>query len=124
MRRPLLREMRAIAFANKLVSRGALADELKTMLIHAIEAEPFMRKLGVGSKLNADWKFLTHLRDQGRVCAESWLDSNFDHIGVGSTVDIPYPLPLTLCPDMGRNTSRLCAQLAELRQTSQRTLPV
>lgn len=84
----LMREMRAIAFANELVSRGALADELKTMLIHAIEAEPFMRKLGVGSKLNADWKFLTHLRDQGRVCAESWLDSNFDQIGVRSTVDI------------------------------------
>jgi NTE family protein len=29
----LMREMRAIAFANKLVSRGALRDELKTMLI-------------------------------------------------------------------------------------------
>jgi NTE family protein len=84
----LMREMRAIAFANKLVSRGALRDELKTMLIHAIEAESFMRELGVGSKLNANWAFLTHLRDQGRMCAESWLASNFRHLGVRSTIDV------------------------------------
>lgn len=36
----LMREMRAIAFANKLVSRGALHDEIKTMLIHARMASP------------------------------------------------------------------------------------
>ena len=54
----LMREMRAIAFANKLVNRGALRDEIKTMLIHAIEAESFMKDLGVASKYNADWIFL------------------------------------------------------------------
>jgi NTE family protein len=84
----LMREMRAIAFANKLVSRGALRDEIKTMLIHAIEAESFMKDLGVASKFNADWEFLTYLRDVGRTCAEEWLAANYCHIGVRSTIDI------------------------------------
>ena len=84
----LMREMRAIAFANKLVSRGALHGEIKTMLIHAIEAEAFMKDLGVVSKFNADWEFLTHLRDVGRARADEWLAANFLHLGTRSTIDI------------------------------------
>ena len=83
-----MREMRAIAFANKLVDRGALRDEIKTMLIHAIETDSFMKDLGVASKYNADWDFLTHLRDVGRACAEKWLATNFCHLGARSTIDI------------------------------------
>lgn len=53
----LMREMRAIAFVNKLVGSGTLRDdEMKSMLVHAIEAEEFMKDLGIGSKLNADWE--------------------------------------------------------------------
>ena len=84
----LMREMRAIAFANKLVDRGAMRGEIKTMLIHAIEAESFMKDLGVASKYNADWDFLTHLRDVGRAGAEKWLATNFCHLGARSTIDI------------------------------------
>ena len=84
----LMREMRAIAFANKLVSRGALHGEIKTMLIHAIEAEAFMKDLGVASKFDANWKFLTHLRDVGYARADEWLAANFHHLGTRSTVDI------------------------------------
>jgi len=84
----LMREMRAIAFANKLVSRGALHGEIKTMLIHAIEAEAFMKDLGVASKFDANWEFLTHLRDVGYARADKWLAANFHHLGMRSTVDI------------------------------------
>jgi len=85
----LMREMRAIAFVNKLIGSGALRDdEMKSVLVHAIEAEAFMKDLGVASKLNADWDYLTHLRDVGRDCAEEWLKANFEHLGVRSTVDI------------------------------------
>ncbi|PJG51247.1 alpha/beta hydrolase [Bradyrhizobium forestalis] len=84
----LMREMRAIAFANKLVSGGAAHDQIKTMLIHAIEADSLMKDLGVASKYNADWEFLTHLRDIGRTCAEEWLAANFCHLGMRSTIDI------------------------------------
>ena len=44
--------------------------------------------LGVASKMNADWDFLTHLRDVGRERAQIWLDANFNDIGARSTVDI------------------------------------
>jgi len=40
------------------------------------------------SKLNADWEFLTHLRDDGREFASNWLDGNYDRIGLESTIDV------------------------------------
>ena len=43
------------------------------MHIHAIAADEVMQKLSVMSKLNADWEFLTHLRDDGREFAGRWL---------------------------------------------------
>ena len=61
---------------------------MKRMLMHAIEAEGFMQALGVVSKLNADWEFLTALRDKGRACAGEWLAANFDSLGVRSTIDV------------------------------------
>ena len=85
----LMREMRAIAFISELIDDGKLdGSEMKRMFMHSIEAEEVMQGLGVASKLNADWEFLTHLRDIGRRHAESWLDVNGDRIGVESTVDL------------------------------------
>jgi NTE family protein len=85
----LMREMRAIEFVTKLIDSG-MADELKLkrMLIHAISADELMLKLGVASKLNADWSFLVDLRDAGREQAEAWLARNYDQIGKASTIDI------------------------------------
>ena len=78
-----MREMRAIAFVTRLIDEGSVSDRsLKRMNIHAISADSVMRKLSVMSKLNADWEFLTHLRDDGREFAGSWLDQNFDRIGL------------------------------------------
>jgi NTE family protein len=87
----LMREMRAIAFVTKLMEGGGIVDKSKTLkrvLVHSIEAESFMRDLGVSSKLNADWEFLTRLRDVGRERADQWLAANFDQLGVNSSVDI------------------------------------
>jgi NTE family protein len=85
----LMREMRAIGFVNKLVESGEFRNnQRKAVLMHAIEAEEFMRDLGVASKFNAKWDFLTHLRDVGRNCADEWLSANFEHIGERTTVDI------------------------------------
>jgi NTE family protein len=85
----LMREMRAIDFVTRLIDSG-LADglNLKRMLVHAISADDIMLKLGVASKLNGDWDFLTSLRDAGRMRAEAWLAGNYDRIGKESTVDI------------------------------------
>ena len=85
----LMREMRAIAFVTKLIDGGSVCDNsLKRMNIHAISADRVMQKLSVMSKLNADWEFLTHLRDDGRAHAEQWLAHNVDRLGRESTIDI------------------------------------
>ena len=79
----LLREMRAIAFVTRLIDEGRIYDRsLKRINVHAIAADAVMQKLSVMSKLNADWEFLTHLRDDGREFASSWLDENFARIGL------------------------------------------
>jgi NTE family protein len=85
----LMREMRAISFVTRLIEDGAIADmRLKRMLVHAIAADDVMSELGVASKLNGDWEFLTYLRDVGRERAGRWLEDNFAKLNVESTVDI------------------------------------
>jgi NTE family protein len=85
----LMREMRAIAFVSKLMNDGKLVDGgMKCMRMHAIEAEDVMQGLGVASKLNADWEFLTHLRDIGRRRADAWLEKSLGDVGVKSSVDV------------------------------------
>jgi NTE family protein len=85
----LMREMRAIAFVTRLIDQGSVCDQsLKRMHIHAISADAVMQKLSVMSKLNADWEFLTHLRDDGRDFADDWLKGNYERIGSASTIDV------------------------------------
>ena len=85
----LMREMRAIQFVTDLIDQGRIKDSsLKRMLMHSIEAEDVMGRLGVSSKLNPDWGFLTYLRDIGRERTQEWLDCNYDRIGAESTVDV------------------------------------
>src|SRR5262249_62389834 len=77
----LMREMRAIAFVTRLIDEGTIRDgSMKRMLIHSIAADEFMQGLGVNSKLNADWEFLTHLREVGRAGAATWLEITFPHL--------------------------------------------
>ena len=45
-------------------------------------------ELGASSKLNAEWAFLTMLRDEGRHCAEQFLDKHGADLGRRSTFDI------------------------------------
>ena len=63
----LMREMRALAFVTRLVDSGFDdGGRLKKMLIHCIDGEDELRTLGVSSKLNVEWDFLTWLFDLGR----------------------------------------------------------
>ncbi len=38
--------------------------------------------------MNAEWRFLEHLRDVGRDTAARWIDEHYDAIGRESTVDL------------------------------------
>ncbi|MGH6931552.1 MAG: patatin-like phospholipase family protein [Dongiaceae bacterium] len=85
----LMRELRAIQFVTDLIENGSIKENgLKKMHIHSIEAQDVMSGLGVSSKLNPNWEFLTYLRDVGRERAERWLDGQYDNIGRASTCDI------------------------------------
>jgi NTE family protein len=84
-----MREMRAINFVNRLVESG-FDDEgrLKKMLIHCIDAEDEMSKLGVSSKLNVGREFLGWLFELGRARADIFLRDHFDTIGKESSTSI------------------------------------
>lgn len=85
----LMREMRAVSFVTRLVTQHRIVgEELPHVLIHSIADDAFMESLSSTSKSNADWCFLTYLRDQGRKCAGDWLTKNFVKVGFESSVDI------------------------------------
>jgi NTE family protein len=83
----LIREMRTIAYLNRLIDAGKV-DGGRLTLVHLIEAEDLIRKLSWSSRLNGDWDFLMHLHEMGRRRADKWLAANFDLIGIKSTVDL------------------------------------
>jgi len=85
----LMREMRAINFVTKLIDDGKVdGDNLRRLFVHSISADEVMVKLGVSSKLNADWDFLLHLHEAGRTCADAWIAASYDRLGLESTADI------------------------------------
>ncbi len=84
----LMREMRAIHFVTKLIDEGKLVENgMKKMLIHSIAADDVMQGLNATSKLNADWEFLTHLRDLGRERTHEWLGNTFARLNRETTID-------------------------------------
>ncbi len=85
----LLKELRAIEFVSRLIQDGNLSSEkYRDTRVHVIENGDALKPLGASSKLNAEWAFLTHLRDLGRETAAAWLEQNFAAIGKTSTVNL------------------------------------
>ena len=85
----LMREMRAVAFATKLIDSGELdGARHRRMLMHWIGNDHLMSRLGTATQFHPEWSLLCELRDQGRETATKWLDQNFDHIGSRSTIDL------------------------------------
>jgi len=85
----LLKELRSIDFVSRLIREGSLSsDEYRDTRVHIIENQKELMPLGASSKMNVEWKFLTHLRDLGRQTATEWLKENHAHIGEKSTVDL------------------------------------
>ncbi|MFG1279141.1 patatin-like phospholipase family protein [Xanthobacter autotrophicus] len=55
------------------------------MRVHIVR-NPIMAELGFSSKLNAEWDFLTMLKEEGRKAAQVFLDDHGRDIGKASTV--------------------------------------
>lgn len=85
----LMREMRTINFITNLIRKGFDDNgNLRLTNIHVIEAEHTLSRLGVSSKLNAEWDFIEYLFNTGRRVTGRWLKKNFSRINVESTCDI------------------------------------
>ncbi len=88
----LIKELRSVYFVQQLLDQGKIKeefrDEFKYVLIHSVRADAALADLSVSTKFASEWEFLTMLRDRGRACASEWIERNFDHLGVRSTVDL------------------------------------
>jgi NTE family protein len=85
----LMREMRAIAFVQKLMAEHRLEPErYKAMLIHDIRNDEAMAELDSDSKLSTDWDMIERLRDLGRETTTRWLETSAPDVGVRSTTPI------------------------------------
>jgi NTE family protein len=85
----LMREMRAVAFATKLIDGGELDKEKHSrMLMHWIGNDRLMSQLGTATQFHPEWNLLCRLRGEGRDAAAKWLNDNLEMIGVRSTVNI------------------------------------
>lgn len=85
----LMRELRTIGVVTSMIQQGKLSGGgLKEVMIHSIRSDETMSALGISSKFNADWDFLSLLHEQGRAQAETWLQENYQHIGLRSSVDL------------------------------------
>jgi NTE family protein len=86
----LIKELYMMAVLNRNAANlpeGSEGAEWARMRVHIVR-NPMMNKLGVSSKLNAEWEFLTMLRDKGRAAAQVFLDEHADDIGRKSTMDL------------------------------------
>jgi NTE family protein len=88
----LMAEMRAIAFVQRLIEQDELKgheiNRLRRVHVHMIGDEEAMLALGMSSKYNIDFEFLSYLKELGRKCAEKWLSAHWDDLGKRSSIDI------------------------------------
>lgn len=81
----LIGELRAIAFVQRLIDDGMLKEPMlkkyRRLNIHAIRGGQDLLGYGLATKYEARWRFLTELRDLGRVAADRWLASCAQHVG-------------------------------------------
>lgn len=85
----LLRELRAIEFASRLIHEGKVSsDQMKDMRIHSIAGNELMNKLGVASKLQADWTIIEALYTLGYERMGEFLEAHWDKIGKCNSVNL------------------------------------
>jgi NTE family protein len=84
----LLKELRMIALLRQVADAGAgEGAQWAGMRMHLISSKT-IDKLGASSKFNAEWDFLSMLRDDGRRCADSFLAEQGASVGKHSTLDL------------------------------------
>jgi NTE family protein len=85
---PLLKELRMIAVLRQVADPGNCEGaQWARARMHRIASDT-MTDLGASSKMNAEWEFLTMLRDEGRRAADAFLELHRNDLGQRSTLDL------------------------------------
>ncbi|WP_137124292.1 patatin-like phospholipase family protein [Roseomonas sp. HF4] len=88
----LLKELAMIALLRDVADPGNEKNaHWARMRVHLIRSD-MLAALGASSKLNAEWDFLTMLRDEGRAAADAFLGTHGDALGHRSTLPIEHLL--------------------------------
>jgi NTE family protein len=89
---PLVAELRAVAFVQKLLDEDLLTPAgrkaYRRMLVHAIGADRWLRDLSMETKFDTSWDFLLKLKERGRHAAADWLKSGLGDVGLRSSADL------------------------------------
>ena len=78
---PLQKDLEAVALMRKLLReegkpRSPRGRKIDALRLHHLSAENYVDGLSELSVLNIDGTFLAHLRDRGRLAAETWLSDH------------------------------------------------
>src|ERR1700682_13748 len=85
---PLAKELRMIALLRQVADPGSgEGARWAQMRTHRIKSD-LLATFGAFSKLNAEWDFLSLLREGGRRAASEFLEANADDLGKRSTADL------------------------------------
>jgi NTE family protein len=85
---PLMKELRMIALLRQAADPGTgEGARWAGMRTHRIMTDR-LAELGASSKLNAEWEFLTLLKEEGRRSAEAFLAAHGEDVGKRSTTDL------------------------------------
>jgi len=85
----LIKELRAIELLHQVIEAERIESErYRDIFVHLIHAHEELKDLDASSKMNAEWDYLTHLKERGQAWAASFLDRHFDDLGKRSTFDL------------------------------------
>lgn len=85
---PLMKELRMMALLREVADPGSgEGARWAKMRTHRILTD-MLAGLGASSKLNAEWEFVTMLKNEGRKSTEEFLAAHSDDIGRRSTADL------------------------------------
>jgi NTE family protein len=83
-----MKELRMIALLRQVADPGHGEGALWAgMRVHRIMTEK-LETFGASSKLNAEWEFLSLLKEEGRRSADEFLRLHGDDLGHRSTADL------------------------------------
>lgn len=85
---PLTKELRMIALLRQVADPGSgEGARWAQMKAHWIKSDE-LATYGASSKLNAEWAFVSKLRDEGRRAASEFIDAHGADLGVRSTANL------------------------------------